>query len=61
MCIDDEIIDLERLESVSLLKACVFETMRIRPVAPSGIPRSVNKETTILGYLIPKGTDNVNF
>jgi len=53
---DDEIIDLERIESVPLLKACVFETMRMRPVAPSGIPRAANEEITISGYRIPKGT-----
>lgn len=56
MSTGDEIIDLERIESITLLKACVFETMRLRPVAPSGIPRTVNKEITISGYCIPKGT-----
>lgn len=39
-----------------MLKACVFETMRLRPVAPSGIPRAANTEITIMGYRIPKGT-----
>jgi len=55
-CTDGGIIDLEHIESIPFLKACVFETMRLRPVAPSGIPRSVNSEITILGYRIPKGT-----
>lgn len=55
-CTDGGIIDLGHIENIPLLKACVSETMRIRPVAPSGIPRSVNSEMTILGYRIPKGT-----
>lgn len=49
-------MEFENIENVPLLKACVLETMRIRPVAPCGIPRSVNKEIKILGYRIPKGT-----
>ncbi|XP_022168001.1 cytochrome P450 306a1-like [Myzus persicae] len=53
---DGGIIDLEHIENIPLLKACVAETMRLRPVAPSGIPRSVNSEITISGYRIPKGT-----
>lgn len=53
---DDEIIDLENIEKIPLLKACVNEIMRLRPVAPSGIPRAANKEITILGYRIPEGT-----
>ncbi|VVC30307.1 Cytochrome P450,Cytochrome P450, E-class, group I [Cinara cedri] len=53
---DDGIIDLENIEHIPLLKACVYEIMRLRPVAPSGIPRVVNKDITILGYQVPKGT-----
>lgn len=56
VCSNGDIIELEQIESVPLLKACVLETMRIRPVAPSGIPRAVNKEITISEYRIPKGT-----
>lgn len=53
---NDGVINLEHVESVPFLKACVNETMRMRPVAPSGIPRAVNKEITISGYCLPKGT-----
>lgn len=56
VCTNDAMIDLEQIESVPLLKACVFETMRLRPIAPSGIPRAVNNDISILGYRIPKGT-----
>lgn len=56
VCINDEIIHLEQIESIPFLKACVLEAMRLRPVAPSGIPRAANEEITILGYRIPKGT-----
>lgn len=56
VCTNGDIIELVHIESVPLLKACVLETMRIRPVAPSGIPRAANKEITISEYRIPKGT-----
>ncbi|XP_050537445.1 cytochrome P450 306a1-like isoform X2 [Daktulosphaira vitifoliae] len=51
-----EIIDLEMIDDVPYLKACVYESMRLRPAAPAGIPRTVNKEVIISGYHIPKDT-----
>ncbi|XP_050436079.1 cytochrome P450 306a1-like [Adelges cooleyi] len=56
VCTNNEILDLEKVENVVLLKSCVYESMRMRPVAPSGIPRATTQETTISGYRIPKGT-----
>jgi len=56
VCTNGEIMNLDQVESVSLLKACIFETMRIRPVTPCGMPRAVNEKITISSYCIPKGT-----
>lgn len=37
-------------------KAVIQETLRIRPVAPLGVPHVASKDGTIMGYRIKKGT-----
>ncbi|XP_039257475.2 cytochrome P450 2U1-like [Styela clava] len=43
-------------EKMPYTRAVIQETLRIRPVAPVGIPHVAAKEDTILGYNIPKGS-----
>ncbi|KAL8045123.1 hypothetical protein ABFX02_08G092500 [Erythranthe guttata] len=38
------------------LQAIVKETMRLHPAAPLGGPREFTEDTTVGGYLVPKGT-----
>ncbi|XP_059480108.1 probable cytochrome P450 301a1, mitochondrial isoform X2 [Neocloeon triangulifer] len=48
----------ESLEEMKYLKACVKESMRIRPVAP-GNARTTRSELVLSGYRIPKNVDVV--
>ncbi|CAG0914444.1 unnamed protein product [Notodromas monacha] len=50
-----EAITAKALNSLSYLKACIKESMRLLPVT-SGILREFNKDVIIRNYLIPKGT-----
>ncbi|KXJ89498.1 cytochrome P450 21 [Microdochium bolleyi] len=38
------------------LKACLLETYRLRPPAPSGLPHILEQDDVVAGYTIPKGT-----
>ncbi|KAJ1324337.1 cytochrome P450 family 619 [Microdochium nivale] len=38
------------------LKACLLETYRLRPPAPSGLPHVLDRDDVFAGYTIPKGT-----
>lgn len=43
-------------DSVPLLWATVFETLRFTCVGAFGLPHVASVDTTVCGYLIPKGT-----
>ncbi|RGP61683.1 cytochrome p450 [Fusarium sporotrichioides] len=45
--------DIDRLP---FIKACMYETLRWRPVAPGGVPHALTKDDTYEGYFLPKGT-----
>ncbi len=47
-------VTAKALNSLSYLKACVRESMRIAPVV-SGIIREFSKDVVIRDYLLPKG------
>jgi cytochrome P450 len=38
------------------LRACLLELMRLRPVAPTGLPHVLERDDEFDGYIIPKGT-----
>ncbi|KAF9947321.1 hypothetical protein BGZ65_008911, partial [Modicella reniformis] len=46
----------DQVRNLPYLTACINESMRLRPVAATGLPREVNEDTVMSGYLIPKGT-----
>ncbi|KAJ8046402.1 Cytochrome P450 2U1 [Holothuria leucospilota] len=37
-------------------EATILEILRLRPAAPLGVPRMVDKDTKITGYVVPEGT-----
>ena len=43
-------------DNLPLIEALIHEVMRLRPLAPVGLPHCANKSTTGLKYNIPKGT-----
>ncbi|XP_072175966.1 cytochrome P450 2U1-like [Diadema setosum] len=43
-------------DAMPVTMATIMEIQRFRHVAPLGVPRKTNKEATIKGYRIPKGT-----
>ncbi|KAG0048105.1 hypothetical protein BGZ83_006899 [Gryganskiella cystojenkinii] len=46
----------DQVRNLPYLTACINESMRLRPVAATGIPREVTQDTMMGGYNIPKGT-----
>ncbi|KAF9164036.1 hypothetical protein DFQ26_001868 [Actinomortierella ambigua] len=48
--LDDQIRKLPYLHGV------INETLRLRPVAATGIPRELTEDREMLGYFVPKGT-----
>ncbi|KAF9996980.1 hypothetical protein BGZ80_005892 [Entomortierella chlamydospora] len=46
----------DQIRHLPYLTACINESMRLRPVAASGLPREVDNDTVMGGYHIPQGT-----
>ncbi|KAG0068712.1 hypothetical protein BGZ89_004185 [Linnemannia elongata] len=46
----------DQVRKLTYLTACINESMRLRPVAATGLPREVTEDTIMGGYNIPKGT-----
>ncbi|KAJ0735260.1 putative tryptophan N-monooxygenase [Helianthus annuus] len=44
------------LHHLNYIKACVKEALRLHPVAPFNLPHVTTADSTVAGYLIPKGS-----
>ncbi|KAF5548077.1 cytochrome P450 monooxygenase [Fusarium phyllophilum] len=44
------------LDGLPFIKACMYETLRWRPVAPGGVPHALTRDDTYEGYFMPRGT-----
>ncbi|KAF9202132.1 hypothetical protein BGZ49_007669 [Haplosporangium sp. Z 27] len=53
---EDALPMYDQIRNLRYLTACINESMRLRPVAATGLPREVTKDTVMGGYRIPKGT-----
>jgi cytochrome P450 len=51
----DRAVNLNDLEKLPLLDACVLEQMRLWPVAPLTLIHVATEDITLRGYKIPKG------
>ncbi|XP_002736262.1 cytochrome P450 2C20-like [Saccoglossus kowalevskii] len=52
----DRHLDVNDKYNLHYLNAVLFESIRIRPISPFGIPRITNEDTSICGFFIPKKT-----
>ncbi|KAF9934226.1 hypothetical protein FBU30_002919 [Linnemannia zychae] len=52
----DTLPTYDQVRKLPYLTACINESMRLRPVAATGLPREVTEDTVMGGYNIPKGT-----
>ena len=43
-------------ENMPFVEAVIHECLRLRPPVPLGVPHAADKDTTLYGYKIPKGT-----
>ncbi|KAF9093840.1 hypothetical protein BGX29_009785 [Mortierella sp. GBA35] len=46
----------DQVRKLTYLTACINESMRLRPVAATGLPREVTEDTIMGGHTVPKGT-----
>ncbi|KAG0209506.1 hypothetical protein BGX28_010279 [Mortierella sp. GBA30] len=46
----------DQVRNLPYLTACINESMRLRPVVATGLPREVTEDTIMAGYKITKGT-----
>ncbi|KAG0256656.1 hypothetical protein BG011_004383 [Mortierella polycephala] len=53
---EDALPTYDQIRNLPYLTACLNESMRIRPVAATGLPREVTEDTVMAGYKIPEGT-----
>ncbi|KAG0328769.1 hypothetical protein BG000_000317 [Podila horticola] len=47
----------EQVRNLPYLTGCINESLRLRPVAATGLPREVTEDVTMKGYFFPKGTN----
>ncbi|KAH6887764.1 cytochrome p450 monooxygenase [Thelonectria olida] len=52
----DRLPELEDYESLPYIRCCIKETLRWMPSVSLGVPHSVIKDDTYMGYSIPKGS-----
>ncbi|GJJ77239.1 hypothetical protein EMPS_09598 [Entomortierella parvispora] len=45
-----------QVRNLQYLTGCISESLRLRPVAATGLPREVTEDVTMNGYFFPKGT-----
>ncbi|KAK3804901.1 MAG: cytochrome P450 [Benniella sp.] len=50
----------DQVRNLPYLTACINESMRLRPVAATGLPRELTEDAVMSGYRIPKGTSRVH-
>ncbi|KAI1320820.1 hypothetical protein EDD11_009777 [Mortierella claussenii] len=46
----------DQVRNLPYLTGCINESMRLRPVAATGLPREVTEDVVMNGYFFPKGT-----
>ncbi|KAK3815001.1 MAG: cytochrome P450 [Benniella sp.] len=46
----------EQVRNLPYLTGCIHESLRLRPVAATGLPREVTEDVTMNGHFFPKGT-----
>ncbi|KAG0340388.1 hypothetical protein BG004_006423 [Podila humilis] len=46
----------DQVRNLPYLTGCINESLRLRPVAATGLPREVTEDVTMKGYFFPKGT-----
>ncbi|KAG0317849.1 hypothetical protein BGZ99_006076 [Dissophora globulifera] len=46
----------DQVRNLPYLTGCINESLRLRPVAATGLPREVTEDVTMNGYFFPKGT-----
>lgn len=51
----DRIVEVADSPSLPILRACIKECLRWRPLVPLGVPRLVQEDDDFEGYHIPKG------
>ncbi|XP_077251594.1 (S)-canadine synthase-like [Tasmannia lanceolata] len=56
-CNQERVVRIEDMSKLHYLQAVVKETMRMKPIAPLGVPHKVAKETKLMGETVGVGTD----
>ncbi|KAG0070742.1 hypothetical protein BGZ89_012568 [Linnemannia elongata] len=46
----------DQIRNLPYLTGCINESLRLRPVAATGLPREVTEDVTMKGHFFPKGT-----
>ncbi|KAF9101684.1 hypothetical protein BGX29_005355 [Mortierella sp. GBA35] len=47
----------DQVRNLPYLTGCINESLRLRPVAATGLPREVTEDVTMKGHFFPKGTN----
>ena len=48
---------MEKINELHYTRAVIYETLRLRPIAPTGSVHKTTQDTQLMGYRIPKGTN----
>ncbi|KAF9919421.1 hypothetical protein FBU30_011040 [Linnemannia zychae] len=46
----------DQIRNLPYLNGCINESLRLRPIAATGLPRELTKDVTMKGYFFPKST-----